>query len=269
MNTTLPSPEIRESNLSFRDALAKRAATTRIVLHHAAASGCSVEDIHRWHLDRGWSGIGYHYYVRRDGRIYRGRPEDTVGAHAYGANRISVGVCFEGNLETETMPAAQQTAGARLIAQLLRTYSLTAADVCGHNAVCATACPGQHFPMAALLAEAAGEAPAAETPAEENLVLAFQTAALTDGFPFPRFGADGRWGQETAGVAARCVVKRRAASRFPHATALVQRRLGVDADGICGPVTDQAIRRFQAAHGLAADGAVGRDTWPKLLEVTA
>ena len=88
MNTTLPSPEIRESNLSFRDALAKRAATTRIVLHHAAASGCSVEDIHRWHLDRGWSGIGYHYYVRKDGSTTQHRRLDEVGAHCRPFNKL-------------------------------------------------------------------------------------------------------------------------------------------------------------------------------------
>ena len=164
------------------------------------------------------------------------------------------------------MSAVQQTAGAALLAQLFRTYSLTADAVCGHNAVCATACPGKHFPMAALLAQAAGEAPpAAET---ENFVLTFQTAALADGFSLPQYGADGLWGSETAEVAARCVVKQRATPLYRHATTLVQRLLGVDSDGICGPITDGAIRQFQAAQGLAVDGAVGRATWPRLLGVT-
>lgn len=266
MEQNFAAPVIREPGLSFREPLTKRSKTARIVLHHAAASGCSVADIHRWHLARGWSGIGYHYYVRQDGSIDRGRPEDVIGAHAYGANRDSVGICFEGNFENETMSAVQQTAGAALLAQLFRTYSLTADAVCGHNAVCATACPGKHFPMAALLAQAAGEAPpAAET---KNFVLSFQTAALADGFSLPQYGADGLWGSETAEVAARCVVKQRATPLYRHATALVQRLLGVDSDGICGPITDGAIRQFQAAQGLAVDGAVGRATWPRLLGVT-
>ena len=66
--------------LTFSNTLAKRLHTKRIVLHHAAGRG-SVEDIHKSHLNNGWSGIGYHFYIRRDGNIYQGRPLDNIGAH--------------------------------------------------------------------------------------------------------------------------------------------------------------------------------------------
>src|SRR5476649_990483 len=59
---------------------------SRIVLHHADASVCTVFDIHRWHLQRGYAGIGYHYFVRKDGTIYQGRQEDQRGAHCPDAN---------------------------------------------------------------------------------------------------------------------------------------------------------------------------------------
>ena len=253
---------ILEAALSFRGTLDKRTATSRLVLHHAAASTCSVEDIHRWHLANGWCGIGYHFLVRKDGSLWRGRPEDTVGAHAYGANRDSIGICFEGNFERETMPDAQRQAGAALVADLLARYGLTPAAVIRHSDVCATACPGRNFPFAALV-------DSAPQSAAENLVLAFQAAAIADGYAFPRYGADGRWGGECESVATRCVVKKRLPYTNRHATALVQRLLGVEADGKCGSQTDDAIRAFQRDQGLAADGVVGLLTWRALLGVTA
>nr|WP_243240285.1 N-acetylmuramoyl-L-alanine amidase [[Clostridium] hylemonae] len=88
--------------------MSRRSATKLIILHHAEASNCTVQDIHRWHKNNGWAGIGYHFLVRKDGSIYRGRPEWAVGAHASGSNSDSIGICFEGAYMTETMPAARQ-----------------------------------------------------------------------------------------------------------------------------------------------------------------
>ena len=249
--------KINETALSFRGTLDRRQKTARVILHHAAASTCSVEDIHRWHLANGWCGIGYHFLVRKDGSVWRGRPEDTVGAHAYGANGDSLGVCFEGNFETEIMPDAQRRAGAALVADLLARYHLTKGAVIRHSEVCATACPGRNFPFDAIVT---GEE-------KENLVLSFQIAAIGDGYKFPKYGADGVWGSECDSVAAKCVVKRRLFYTNRNATALVQRLLGVEIDGKCGKLTAEAIRAYQRGQGLAADGAVGRQTWRSLLGV--
>lgn len=248
--------KINETTLSFRGTLDRRQKTARVILHHAAASTCSAEDVHRWHLANGWCGVGYHFLVRKDGSVWRCRPEDAVGAHAYGANADSIGVCFEGNFETETMPDAQRRAGASLVADLLARYRLPKTAVLRHSAVCATACPGRNFPFDAIVN---GE--------KENLVLAFQTAAVADGYKFPKYGADGVWGSECDAVAAKCVVKRRLFYTNRSATALVQRLLGVEADGKCGKITAEAIRAYQRQKGLSVDGAVGRQTWRALLGV--
>ena len=72
---------------------------TQFVAHWAGTytnQNLGADEIHQWHLDRGWSGIGYHYVIRRDGRLQRGRPLDRNGAHsgAYGHNRRSIGITF-------------------------------------------------------------------------------------------------------------------------------------------------------------------------------
>ncbi len=53
-------------------------------------------EIHNLHLKFGWNGIGYHKVIRRDGFIEEGRPEFWVGAHVYGYNKNSLGICIIG-----------------------------------------------------------------------------------------------------------------------------------------------------------------------------
>ena len=55
-----------------------------------------VDEMRVWHLERGFSDIGYHYVIRRNGEIEVGRPWQQQGAHAMGANRDSLGVCLVG-----------------------------------------------------------------------------------------------------------------------------------------------------------------------------
>lgn len=58
----------------------------------------TVADIDRWHKQKGWKGIGYHYVVYRDGTIHSGRPVARTGAHCYGHNKNSIGVAYVGGL---------------------------------------------------------------------------------------------------------------------------------------------------------------------------
>lgn len=55
--------------------------------------------ITEWHVDeRGWDDIGYHYVITRDGAIEDGRPVEIQGAHAYGHNADSIGICLIGGM---------------------------------------------------------------------------------------------------------------------------------------------------------------------------
>lgn len=136
--------KIIETNLSF-GSMSVRSKTNRIIVHHAAAKSCGAATIHQWHKNNGWSGIGYHFVVRKNGTIERGRPEKYVGAHASGSNSDSLGVCFEGNFESETMNATQKNAGKELVAYLKKRYGIS--KVQRHKDVGSTDCPGANFPF--------------------------------------------------------------------------------------------------------------------------
>ena len=98
-------------------------------------------------------------------------------------------------------------------------------------------------------------------------VLEWQKAAIADGFSFPKYHADGEWGNECIAVARRAIVKKRSSYMNRNLTKIVQRIVGVTADGLCGEKTDAAIREYQANNGLIVDGAVGLNTWKKMLGI--
>lgn len=149
--------QIIETNLKFNGTPRKRSATRRYILHHSASGDVSAAEIHRWHLarkDNGvpWLGIGYHFVIRADGTIERGRPENSIGAHAgAGANGDSIGVCFTGNFEEGRPTDAQLNAFVALEKFLRPKYGKL--NVQGHRDVAATACPGRNFPWGYLLAK--------------------------------------------------------------------------------------------------------------------
>ena len=138
--------KVIEANLPRKGNFTRRSTTDEVILHHAEASSATVWDINAWHLDNGWVGIGYHYYIRKDGSIYRGRPEWAVGAHATGHNDRSIGICCEGAYMTETMPAAQLASLKALLRDIMGRYGKLALK--RHRDVNATSCPGDNFPWA-------------------------------------------------------------------------------------------------------------------------
>ena len=62
------------------------------------------EDCKRSHKNKGWSDIGYHFYIEKDGEIHKGRSLTINGAHVRGFNTGTIGICTEGGLNEEGVP---------------------------------------------------------------------------------------------------------------------------------------------------------------------
>lgn len=121
----------------------------KIILHCSATKegkDYTVEDIDRWHKDRGFKCIGYHYVIYRDGTIAMGRPEEQIGAHTTGENAHSIGICYIGGLDSkgkakDTRTPEQREALIILIKDILNRYNLTVDAVHLHREYAAKACP--------------------------------------------------------------------------------------------------------------------------------
>jgi len=77
-------------------------ATTNFIVIHCSATRPSQDvravDIRKWHKAQGWADIGYHWVIRRNGKVEKGRAENLVGAHEPTRNRNAVGVCMVGGV---------------------------------------------------------------------------------------------------------------------------------------------------------------------------
>jgi len=122
----------------------------KLVVHYSATPEGrehDVRDIDRWHREKGWRMVGYHYVITLDGTVQTGRPEHMAGAHAYGHNSDSIGICYIGGTDAKgrsknTLTDAQEESLIHLLKLLKRRYPT--AEVVGHRDLsgAATECPG-------------------------------------------------------------------------------------------------------------------------------
>lgn len=94
--------------------------------------------IREWHLERGFSDIGYHFVIWRDGYIEEGRPISRIGAHAKGHNSDSIGICLVGGIDEEGKPDSNFTckqygALCTLVDELVNDPNLNINQVLGHR----------------------------------------------------------------------------------------------------------------------------------------
>lgn len=122
-----------------------------LIVVHCSATRSSMDigadEIYDWHTKprpdgRGWSDIGYHFVIRRNGQIQTGRPLDRAGAHVKGYNENSIGICLIGGLNEDGKPYSEDGNGDDFtpeqyeallykLAELRDTYPDT--GICGHR----------------------------------------------------------------------------------------------------------------------------------------
>lgn len=120
---------------------------SEIIIHCSATvegKNFSVKDIDRWHKQRGFKMVGYHFVIRLDGTIEQGRPLEMIGAHCTGHNAHSIGICYIGGLDKSGKPKDTRTQVQKdvlwsLVKNLQKKYP--GATLHGHNEFANKACP--------------------------------------------------------------------------------------------------------------------------------
>lgn len=134
--------EIKQNNFKFDMSKIKKQDTkkiNKIILHHRAGNG-DIKSIHRQHIKRGWAGIGYHYYIRKSGVVFAGRPVTFVGSHCPGNNTNSIGICLEGDF-TKEVPTLEQLKSLKDLVISLRYEYPSITRVFNHRDLHKTLCP--------------------------------------------------------------------------------------------------------------------------------
>lgn len=260
--------KIVETNLKFKS-LSALGKVKQIVLHHAVTpTNYGAADMHRIHLNKGWSGCGYHFVIKGDGTIERGRPENCLGAHVANMNTGRIGVCFAGDFEKNKMAKAQIEAGKELVAYLKNKYKV---GVVKHKDLMATSCPGKLFPFDEIVngkVEVKPEAPSKPTQQKKKLwEVSIEGEEVKSLQRLLGVKVDGYFGDNTLKA---CPLLKKG-SNGPIVKLMQQRLLNrgyklpkYGADGGFGDETVTAVKRCQDCFSLSQDGIVGQNTWKAL-----
>ena len=139
---------VRADTLSKLSLLVNKRTIKELIVHCSATpegKDYSVDTIRQWHLQRGFSDIGYHYVIYRDGSIHIGRDESIIGAHCTGHNTNSIGVCYiggcasDGRTPKDTRTTEQKQSLVKLLKELKTKYPK--ASIHGHRDFSSKACP--------------------------------------------------------------------------------------------------------------------------------
>jgi len=226
----------------------KRKTTSYIVVHVSAirpSQTSSAADIDRWHKARGWSGIGYHYVIRRNGTLEKGRDLDQIGAHVSGYNSTSIGVCLEGGLDDNGKPSDTRTPEQvstlwNLLESLTSEYP--GSVICGHRDLS----PDRDGDGIIEAHEHLKACPCFDVIPE----------AKARGLPTLAIQGDWDFGPDSEALDSQILLKEAGYEFGPL-------------DGIVGPKTRAAIKRFQKAADLPITGRFDRLTLNRLQSMHA
>lgn len=217
---------VLDSGLIFKGAKQIRTKTDGIVLHHTGVTkDQTIQQIHNYHIGKGWIGIGYNFLVYKNGEVYKGRGLEYVGAHCKGYNTHTVGICAVGDFENELMTQEQKQSIVKLISDIFSQYPNKIEFIKGHKEFAATDCPGKNYPI------------------DEIKVLKAETIEKRSTLSRGDRGSEVKLLQQ--------LLIRKACD--PGSI-----------DGIFGVKTEKAVKEFQKKADITVDGIVGPITWSKL-----
>jgi hypothetical protein len=246
---------------------------SRVFLHCSAdnsAKNDSVFVMDAWHKARGWSGCGYHYFIRQDGVIQVGRDVEKVPAAQEGNNTGTIAISMHG-LYVKDFTQAQRDALIRLCALIDAAYAPAHLTYHGHIEVANKACPVYDYRALLGLDELGRRAytplrefsPRAATRKWPGL-LDPMTAKIvaSPAVPKPVEIPPAPKGAKDYTPAGRRTLKR----GVPRGEDVkyVQRIVGIsppEADGIFGPDTERHVKAFQKHVNLPMTGIVGEAEW--------
>lgn len=131
-----------------------------IILHHALHNNCTVYDVHEWHLNNGWNGIGYHFFISKDGEVFKGRDINKNGSHCkeQSMNTKSIGICLEGcytdyrDMTEKAVPYTQYKALVELSKYLMKEYKIR--PIYPHSRFATYKdCPGKYFQLSRYISD--------------------------------------------------------------------------------------------------------------------
>ena len=127
-------------NLAFAESGVGRDWSGIVIHHSASPSWTTAKHIDAWHRERGFDEIGYHFVIRTDGEIQKGRSLNKHGAHALNPtpsrNRTHIGICLIGY---ESFSPRQYQSLAVLLRELSERFGQLRIE--GHH----EKCPGPGF----------------------------------------------------------------------------------------------------------------------------
>ena len=121
-----------------------------IVIHHSQRKIDSVKRIKNLHVKiNKWDDIGYHFLIGKNGKLYNGRSEKFIGAHVFGHNKNSIGICLIGNFDEEAPTKKQMQNLIKFLKEKIKKYKIPAKNILGHrefpNVI--KTCPGKFIDM--------------------------------------------------------------------------------------------------------------------------
>ena len=254
---------------------------TRIVIHNTANDASADREIRYMHNNE--NKVSFHFAVD-DKKIIQGIDLNRNAWHATdGANGkgnregIAIEICYSKSGGERWLKALENA--AELTAKLLKDYGWGIDRVTKHSDYTNKHCPHRILDeygwdnflnlVKSKMSAGTTPAPAPSTPKTNinTAVLDWQKAAMADGYKFPKYGADGKWGAECESVAKAAICKQRLTYTNKNLTKIIQKKVGVTADGLFGLKTKAAVREYQRSKRLTADGVVGINTWKKILGI--